>query len=256
MAIENVVKAIAVTAELSGANLSPGAIAIMARDLASRYSEDRIFRALERCRMELTKPLTSGAVFERLAEDDGRPSGDEAWAIASESKDEAKTVVWNDEIQQAMAASRPVLDAGDKVGARMAFKDAYERIVRQARERGSRPVWTASFGWDETHRQQALESAERQGRICLNDYAKFLPAPSSGVVTALLGCVEAPSLGNADEDDRARMWIRKIRASMVASAKAKDERRQAALDAERRDLAERKKKAADMVAARLVGGDC
>jgi len=105
---------------------------------------------------------------------DGRPSDDEAWAIALTSQDEADTVVWTTETAEAYAICQPVMATGDKVGARMAFKDAYNRLVDKARQAGIRAKWVASLGWDMERRGKVIEKAVTAG---------LLPAP---MATALL----------------------------------------------------------------------
>ncbi len=69
----------------------------------------------------------------------GRPSADEAWALALETFDEAATVCLTDEILLAAVAASPVWESGDRVGARMAFKAAYERVLNERRLQGQRP---------------------------------------------------------------------------------------------------------------------
>ena len=101
----SILKAVAVTAELTGAELSETALRVMAADLDS-YSETAVLRALDRCRRELKARLTLGAVLERIEEQDGRPGADEAWAIALGALDEADTVVWTDEMAEAFAIAR------------------------------------------------------------------------------------------------------------------------------------------------------
>lgn len=247
MAMNDIVKAIAVTAELTGASLSGPAVATMAKDLTAMHREEAILRALTRCRKELSRPLTAGAVFERLAEDDGRPSGDEAWAIALQSSDEAETVVWNGEIQKAMAAARPILEAGDKIGARMAFRDAYERIVRNNREVGIAPVWEVSLGWDKERRALAIETAHSLGLLSAPQVVALLPAPAEeGFVESALfgsGNVEAP----VDDAARVTRWINQIKADMKRAQAEKMARREAEIMAQRKDLAERKRRAAELV---------
>jgi len=133
-------------------------------------------------RSEPKFPPTPAQILVMLGEGSGdnRPEADEAWAIALRATDEAATVVWTDEIAQAMAAARPVLAAGDEVGARMAFRAAYNRLVSDARG-ARRPVqWTASLGHDPEQRQRALEQAVQ---------AQLLPAPT---VAALLSAPEEP----------------------------------------------------------------
>lgn len=196
----SILKAVAVTAELTGAELSETTLRVMAADLDS-YSETAVLRALDRCRRELKARLTLAAVLERIEEQDGRPGADEAWAIALGALDEADTVVWTDEMAQAFAVAQPVLEARDKVGARVAFRDAYDRLVREAREAGRGCRWVASIGHDATRREAALTQAVERGRVAIASVAHLLPAPASGspVGAALLegkprALLEAPDL--------------------------------------------------------------
>ena len=71
-------QALAVTAELTGTELSEPAARVMANDLAA-YPVQQVLGALTRCRRELKGRLTVAAILERL--DDGRPGPNEAWAM-------------------------------------------------------------------------------------------------------------------------------------------------------------------------------
>lgn len=104
---------------------------------------------------------------------DGRPSDDEAWAIALTSQDEADTVIWTTEIAEAYGIAQTVMATGDKVGARMAFKDAYSRLVTSARQSGHKVNWVASLGWDKTRQAEVLKKAVTAG---------LLPAPMATVL--------------------------------------------------------------------------
>lgn len=118
-------------------------------------------------------PPTAGQLLAilRPAETNGRPGPEEAWAIAVKACDESETVVMNDEIAYAWGVAKPIFDLGDEVGARMAFKEVYERQVSAAKE----PVkWWPSIGTDQHKRDAALSEAKRAG---------LLPAPQ---VSALL----------------------------------------------------------------------
>jgi hypothetical protein len=99
---------------------------------------------------------------------DGRPEENEAWALALSSQDERETVVWTSEMTEAFGLCKPLLASGDEIGARMAFKDAYARLVADARAANRPPVWSVSEGWDGNRRQVAVERAARAG---------LLPAP-------------------------------------------------------------------------------
>jgi len=156
--------AICATAETLGQTISAGAAQLMAEDLAE-YSAGDIRKALQSCRRELTGKLTLAAVLSRIQAEDGRPGRDEAWAIALASSDEFDTVVMTDEIQLALNAARPVLDAGDKVGARMAFISAYDRFVTEARTNAQPVNWHISLGFDAGRRIAAINKAAELQRI-------------------------------------------------------------------------------------------
>src|ERR1043165_278765 len=118
-------KAIAVTAELTGTTMSEAAASVMAEDL-TRYPENQVLVALTRCRRELRGRLTIADVIQRL--DDGRPGPEEAWAMIPQ--DEAPSVVWTQEMASAFGIALPLMD--DPVAARMAFKEAYAKAVAKA----------------------------------------------------------------------------------------------------------------------------
>jgi len=90
---------------------------------------------------------------------DGRPDENEAWAVALTSQDEAETVVWTQEMAEAFGLAQPLLATGDAIGARMAFKDAYQRLVGEARASNKPAAWSVSAGWDQSRRQIAVEKA-------------------------------------------------------------------------------------------------
>ena len=92
-----VLKAIAATAELTGAELSEAALLVFEADL-SDYPEDQVLSALTRCRRELRGRLTVADVAERIASSVGHPTANEAWAMALKSYDEDETVVWTEQI--------------------------------------------------------------------------------------------------------------------------------------------------------------
>ncbi|WP_407280352.1 hypothetical protein U5817_08170 [Aromatoleum evansii] len=245
----NTLKAIAVTAELTGVELSTVALKAMDADL-SAYPEADVLQALDRCRKELKGRLTLSAVLERVAELDGRPGAEEAWATALSAVDEAATVVWTDEIVQALAVAKPLLDARDKVAARMAFCQAYERLLRQAREAKEPCHWCASLGHDPGRRAEALAAAVEAGRLTHAAVQTLLPAPaeSNAVVAALIGGDDAKLLAHVPKDGRktamhnlqclrAHLAERETRAAAREAQRATDERgRQAAVEARKASM--------------------
>ncbi|HGO6078330.1 TPA: hypothetical protein ACK3PA_002743 [Burkholderia cenocepacia] len=109
---------------------------------------------------------------------DGRPEADEAWAIAIRSADERETVVWTQEIAEAWAIASPVFD-GDEIGARMAFKAAYARIVDRNRGANLPPQWVVSQGFDAQRRIEVVEQAVRAGRLQLTHAQAVVPLLTS-----------------------------------------------------------------------------
>lgn len=130
------------------------------------------------------------AQIEGLAADDGRPGVEEAWATSLRARDEAQTVVWTAEMAAAWADARLVLDGGDEVGARMAFKEIYGRLVDSARRSRVKPKWTASLGFDKALQATAIERASAAGRLPAPDFLA-LPEPAAAF-DALLNSERAP----------------------------------------------------------------
>lgn len=132
-------------------------------------------------------PPKPGGIIELIdnSRSDGRVSANEAWAMVPRS--EQDSVVWTDEISQAMEIAQPLLDENDQIGARMAFIGAYDRLVSEARRNGVKVRWMASLGWDQDKRREVLEHAQRVGRINASYAAGLLPAPrETGPVMAAL----------------------------------------------------------------------
>ena len=121
------------------------------------------------------------AQIDRAAADDGRPEDAEAWATALRASDESTTVVWTAETAEAWGICQPVMQAGDEVGARMAFKAAYNRLVSASRDRREPIRWVVSEGHDAAVRDDALRLAVESGRLP----EAYLPAPR-GPIAGLL----------------------------------------------------------------------
>jgi hypothetical protein len=79
----------------------------------------------------------------------------EAWSLALKSMDEFETVVLTDEIMNARAIAWNIYADGDEIGARMAFREAYEREIKNA----GTPTWKVSLGFDTQRREEAIRQA-------------------------------------------------------------------------------------------------
>lgn len=181
---ETILQAITVTAEMTGAKFSAVTLVAMV-DRLSAFAVDAVLHALERCQMECKRPLTMAEIVERMQQDDGRPSADEAWALCP--KADADAAVWTDEMRQAFFVAWPVLAGGDEIAARMAFKQAYDRLVREARDQRKAVTWALSAGGDKDATARAVQRAVDLRRIDARQQAALLPAlPDNGPIAALL----------------------------------------------------------------------
>lgn len=162
-------QAIMATAELCGTKLSEPAADMMLSDL-EQFPEPAILAALAQCRRELKGRLTVAEIVTRI--DDGRPGADEAWSLLP--WDEEATAILTDEMNMAQGIARPAYDANDRMGARLAFREAYTRLVAEARM-GNRPaVWQVSLGWDKSARLAPIRDALAKGRIPLEAVRRYL----------------------------------------------------------------------------------
>ena len=231
---------ICATAETLGQTISATAARLMAEDLSVFPPQD-IRKALQSCRRELTGKFTLGAVMQRIQAEDGRPGKDEAWAIAVMANDEFETVVMTDEIQLALTAARPVLESGDKIGARMTFINAYERFVLHAREAAKPVNWHVSIGYDANRRAIAIEKAVQMQRIPHEHGQKYLadlriaPVTEDGRALAglITGTVTRPS---PDVSER----LQGVKKSMLAVRKANADRKQQIREEAEQQFAERR----------------
>ena len=126
--MDNLIKAIAVTAELTGTELSIDAARMMADDL-SEYPTDSVFKALTKCRRELKTRMSLADIISRI--DDGRPDPNEAWAMIP--KNESQSVVWTREMAEAFGIALPLMIDGDQIAARMAFIECYKNKCAESR---------------------------------------------------------------------------------------------------------------------------
>jgi hypothetical protein len=153
---------LAATAELCGSPLREAAIELLAEDLAGE-PEGAVYAALSSCRRNHRGRLTAEAIMSRLP--NGHLPADEAWAIAIQAMDENETVVWTQPIAEAWGCAQLIMRAGDEVGARMAFRAAYERRITAARADGLHPKWFPSLGHDPEKRAAALAAAAERLRL-------------------------------------------------------------------------------------------
>lgn len=244
--------AICATAETLGQVISANAAKMIAEDL-SEHSVDVIAGALRACRRELTGRLTLGAILQRVHAADGRPGKDEAWSIALSASDEFETVVLTAEIRQAMSASDPILEAGDKIGARMAFMSAYERLVTFARTEDQPVKWEVSMGYDAGRRVTAIESAVRSQLISHDAGVKYLAdlriAPITEEGSAIAGLLTGEV--RPQVSPKMREKLAEVRSILSASKIRKEQERLKSAQRYRVEIYLRKRQARTAVASLL-----
>lgn len=171
MTVSNrVIQELAVTAELCGTEMSDAAARVMCAELAV-YPESAVLGALSKLRREHQGRFTLAAIISRL--DDGRPGVEEAWAIYP--KEESESAAVTTEMQLAMHSAYQLIQDGDRIAARMAFKECYERIVSKNRAERIPVVWQMTLGFDKSGREAALIDATVRGLIGADHAMSLLP---------------------------------------------------------------------------------
>jgi len=178
-------QAVAVTAELCGRTFGEAAARVFVEDL-SGFQEAAVLKALARCRREVKGVLTIQDVVSRI--DDGRLGAEEAWAQMP--FDESQSVVWSTEMAEAFGIARGLLADGEKVAARMAFKEAYTRLVSKARDEGIPVSWTPSLGYDKRGHEAVLSDAVTKCRLTYahaKDLSPMPPPPAANILALVAG---------------------------------------------------------------------
>lgn len=170
METDTLVKAITATAELMGTELAIDGARMLCADLAA-YPEHEVLESLRKCRREVTGRLTLAAIVSRI--DDGHPGPEEAWAMMPRS--ESQTVVWTAQMAESWGIASALLDEGDAVAARMAFREHYVKAVQAARDAGMRPKWRPSLGHDPGGRESVIREAVERGRLAVDHARLALP---------------------------------------------------------------------------------
>lgn len=161
------------TMELYGRQLTPTAISVWWAAL-DQYPFEQV-KALLSQHVTVSKfPPLPADVIQAIAQSDGRPGTDQAWSMCPAS--EYDTVVWTEETSDAFfAGANDLLASGDKIAARMAFREAYEPLVANARLQRRPMKWVVSLGWDQAKRQPPLQDALIKGRLTAKQIIALLP---------------------------------------------------------------------------------
>lgn len=218
---EEIIKALTATYELLGQQISAVALTVIADDLEP-YGLESVLKALASCRKEVRGRLTPADIIDRIRANAGRPAPNEAWARCLPAADELVTVVWTSEMSAAWFAAWPVLQAGDEVGARMAFIESYKRAVAEAED--TPPRWEVCLGHDPEQRAVAVQQAVEQGLLGRDTAARYLPAPEAPAAFSVAGLLTGNVSVSPTAPEETKRRIREI-VEMIESGESWDQRR-------------------------------
>lgn len=194
--MENLIQALIVSAEICGFSMSAPAARVMVAEL-STYGPDVVEGALRQlCRTHKGR-FTLHDVLQQVGAQDGRPGAEEAWATMP--KRESESAVLTQEQLTAWAVVCDLFDA-DPIGARMAFKEAYSRLVQEARGRRQPVAWQLSMGIEQSGRMAALLQAVQLERIPPEFALQHCPPDHVEQMQAALGRVDQAALSAPKRD--------------------------------------------------------
>lgn len=146
-------------------------------EILKKYNIEKIKKACSLLASR-NKFMPKPAEIIELIEVDKTISADEAWALALQASDENNTVVWSSIAMNAwFNAALPIFEMGDKIGARRAFIDAYDRLMNLAVMNNQPIEMVISQGFDKEKRKDPIEKALKMGLITEQQANHYLPKP-------------------------------------------------------------------------------
>jgi hypothetical protein len=173
----------------------------------------------------------------RIGGDAAHIPAEAAWAIALESLDENKTVIWTAEIERAREAARPIWEIGDKYGARAAFVKAYESILLAT---PTPPRYRVSVGNDPSQRREAVTRAVQDGLLTHERAQHFLPAPEATLAGHAIAGLLTGKVVDLPQNDATKARLEALRAMLASSPRTSStaQHRQEMIDARRKEALE------------------
>jgi hypothetical protein len=151
--------------------------------------------SIEDFRKAMTRHITTSQFFPKPSDilssfrKDDKPGAEEAWSMIP--KNEYDSVVWTNDMAIAFGAASPLINDGDAIGARMAFKEVYERECAK----NNPTKWTPSFGMDRSGREAVLQKAVSLKRLTAEQVINYMPDSDQ---LRQLYAPEKPMLENLD----------------------------------------------------------
>lgn len=243
--------------EQVGRSITPGAIELAFESLRD-YEIHEIRRALTLHMKDPQRGRFAPTVADVIAvlkpvDHSGHPGLDEAWGICVRSFDEYDTVVVTDEIMKARESCQPIMDLGDEVGARMTFRETYQRLIDAARYCGKSPRWWVSNGTDRDIREQRIREAVDMGR--LGRSALDLLPRSSPTITETIKALSHVAVTDRDRMDRAedaKSRLASLRDMMLTRQVREDEEARSARESKRLQAEQRRKDVVEAAERKLA----
>lgn len=220
-----------------GKSLPENAILNIWWDLLEPFPLTVVANAFTEYRHRESKFAPVPAAIEQLCRtSDGRPEVEEAWTTSLQAMDETETVVWTEEMEAAFWIAHPALELRDEVAARMAFKQAYTRLIAEARAVRKPVKWQVTPGKNQERHRIVYERAVELGRLPA-------PDPKSGL---LLQGPEFPKNVSLEGLAMVKAELAKLKPGSEKAAIKREQERLKELD--------RKKEIAQQVANYKVSG--
>lgn len=183
---------------------------------------------------------TPASVIACCRELDGRPTGDEAWATALVSMDQEETIRWTTETAIALSACRPILSAGDRIGARRAFLDSYEKLILAARIRNFPAIWEISAGFDKDRRARVIADAHALKLPIQKSATMLLPAPMKEVDEKGVPITETSDESSIAQIAKIKLLLVEMKVQKRAAEKQAELDRIDALESQRQEIKNQK----------------
>ncbi|MGZ8184411.1 MAG: hypothetical protein ACXWT1_20905 [Methylobacter sp.] len=222
-------------------------------DALEDYTLDMVFQAIKIHAKNSKFAPTPNDIVEIITCRTGQKhiGADEAWSLVLDSFDENSTVVVTREILEARGLVMDIYQTGDVTGARMAFRDAYNRIVSTA----SNPSWYVSLGpgaerlSGNAKQFAAVQKAILLGRLPAGAADKYcIQAPATTVAGLIESATEKASKSSDQEfKEKAKKGFQGIKAILSIP----DDDGIARREKERLDFERHRQQTLDRVAQKL-----
>ncbi|RMD64886.1 hypothetical protein D6833_03750 [Candidatus Parcubacteria bacterium] len=192
--VGEIVKEMILSAAMMGADLSPEMAHVFVGQLRNMGAKGHeIVQASRMVATEDEGRFTLKKLLKRIPRLQ-YPDAESAWSTFP--KDEKQTGCVVEPALRAWGQAAPMWYDGDKIGARMAFKAAYEQFVAEAKQAGQiTPKWSMTQGTDPVEREEKIREAAASGLISLNTARTVLPHLTEEELTN--PALPAPSAGIA-----------------------------------------------------------